>query len=173
MPYILSVDPGMSTGLALGYYDATTPLNVRYRMQITGGVEGLYELLKPDDVPSLFDAVSEVVCEKFTPRPHAGGGGLTRKTVEPLRVEGLLIALFGPGMVTFREPAGQYFSGGSTHPERKKRSREFLKDHGLYLTGRDVGQPDADDAISATLHLIGYMVDKGHRPTLEHYFKEG
>lgn len=171
MTYIVSIDPGVSSGIAVGQYSATDALVVVNRFQISGGLSGLLP-----DLENMSPIIpgTLVICEKFTPR-SGNGFSHTTKSVEPLRCEGALIAL---GLMPdypdprWRQPTAQYFSGGETPAARKKASRAFLKKHDLYLTGKDVGQRDADDAISATLHLFGYMRQIKHRPTLERYFKE-
>lgn len=116
--------------------------------------------------------VATVVCEKFTPRQ-----ALKLDAVEPLRVEGALIALgvmpdyhVGKKNPLWGQPSAQYFCGGKTPAERKKFSREFLKKHDLHLTGKMVGCKDADDAISATLHAFAFLRRISHKPTLNHYF---
>jgi hypothetical protein len=57
--------------------------------------------------------------------------------------------------------------------DKKKLSRAFLKDHGLYTTGSQVGMKDADDVISATLHGIAWLRRQRHMPTLRALFGEG
>ena len=179
MKGVLSIDPGLSSGFAFGTYSDDEPLVVHYRSQVDGGLLGFCEGLST--IRSIIDwhGVSieqnlTTVCEKFTPRPHAGGG-FTLAQVEPLRIEGYLV---GTGWLpdyekrdpVWRQPAAQYYCGGSTKAERRKRSKAFLRERGLYLTGKDVEAPDAEDAISATLHLLGFLRDVRHRPTLERYF---
>lgn len=167
----MSIDPGLSTGLAVGHYTEDTPLKITGRQQFAGGLQGFLEW-QGGDIWDLADGSVLVISEKFTPRPNEKFN-LTLKSVEPLRIEGALVAM---GMMPdypdprWRSPAAQYFSGGANLTERKKKSRQFLKDHDLYITGKDVGQKDADDAISATLHLIAYMRHINHLPTLKHYF---
>lgn len=170
---IVSIDPGMSTGVAIGFITETSPLKDVHRIQVTGGLMGFVEIVNE---LVLNDRNTTVVCEKFTPRPNGSRGGLTLKSVEPLRIEGFLVGRefiedYEASSRCWRQPASQYFSGGDNLAEKKKHSREWLKDRGLYLTGKDVQSPDADDAISATLHLLGYLRDTKHMPTLKHYFK--
>ena len=116
----------------------------------------------------------QFVCEKFTPRQ-----ALTLKSAEPLRIEGALVQMGivpdyiqGEKNPQWQHPPAQYFCGGQSLAEKKKRSRGFLKKHDLHLTGKMVGCKDADDAISARLHAFAYMRRIKHMPTLRHYFGE-
>lgn len=171
MTKIVAVDPGVSTGVAFGHWSTTRGLEVDGQYQIAAGLEGFLGFFHENR--SEFRR-STVIAEKFTPRAGRGFSH-TLKSVEPLRVEGALIALnLMPSYPDprWRQPLAQYFAGGRDLRDRKMRSREFLKENGLYVTGKNVGQPDADDAVSATLHLFGYALQVKHRPTLEKYFRE-
>lgn len=182
MSLLLWIDPGMSTGIALGTYSDDQPYTLEGTWQVGGGLRGLVEWWDsdaPGEVEMLY--LGEIGVEKFTPRPHAGGGGLTLKTVEPLRIEGWLVGnrliedypLDGSSAPPqWQHPPLQYFAGGKTVAEKKKRQHAWLKEHGLYVTGKDVGQPNADDARSAIAHSIAFL-RKFHRPTQGHYFREG
>ena len=118
--------------------------------------------------------LTRMVVEKFTPRGD-GEFNLTQKSVEPLRGEGVLIGRGFEPFIDWAQPSQQYFMGNSALPlaEKKKLSREFLKLHGLHLTGSMVGQPDADDAISAELHAIAWLRRKRHMPTMVEMFGPG
>lgn len=167
---ILSIDPGMSTGLVLASVTDDS-FEILERLQVTGGLLSVVKAVGDLEEWYGFD---RVVCEKFTPRPHAGGG-FSLDQVEPLRIEGWLVGEgfmpeFPEGPV-WRQPSQQYFCGGSTQPERRKNAKAFLKEHGLYVTGATVGQPDSEDVTSATLHLFGYLRDVRNPVVLERFFK--
>lgn len=177
--YGLAIDPGMSTGVCLFSWGTNQSAYFRVEgvWQFDSGAEGLRGFIEASDTRvvagrDLFIGeakLSALVVEKFTPR---GGSefSLTQASVEPLRGEGVLIGQgFGP-FITWQQPGAQYFMGGVDLPSRKKRSREFLKLNGLYLTGRDVLQKDADDAISAELHAIAFLRKIRHMPTLTKLF---
>lgn len=189
MTYLLSVDPGLMTGLVLGEYtDDTTYERLAY-WQVSGGLGGFLEWHYqnwdrgehwlfgiPYEERISADFEIKVIAEKFVPL-SGGGFSHTLKSVEPLRIEGAMVAL---GMIEDYAPDGgnanwqradkQYFCGGKTKAEKRKLSKQFLKDHGLYLTGKDVGQKDAEDYFSSILHAFAYMRKIGHEPTLKHYF---
>lgn len=109
--------------------------------------------------------IDVLVVEKFTPHDNEGFS-LTQDSVEPLRGEGVLIGKKLLKYIAWGEPSMQYFSGGDTKPEKKKRARAFLAAHDMLPTASAVGRPDADDAISATLHAIAWLRRTRHMPTL-------
>lgn len=178
MKYGLSVDPGVSTGVCLFSWDDDQPFRQEELWQFGNGAAGLraflvgtgIHLVGPLSKPAFGSIpLSAIVVEQFTPRSHAGFA-LTRAAVEPLRGEGVLIGRGLDPFIWWAEPAAQYFMGGNDLKERKKRSREFLKLHGIYATGKTVGQKDADDAISAELHAIAWLRRRRHQPTLVELF---
>ena len=167
----LAIDPGLSTGMCLFSFGDDQSFKQERMWQFNGGAGGLaraLDMLAIDADPGMYisgEILDVLVVEKFTPR---GGPGfsLTQASAEPLRGEGVLIGRGFEPFISWAEPSQQYFMGGTDLAEKKKRSREFLKLHGLYLTGKTVGQKDADDAISAELHAIAWLRRKRHMPTL-------
>lgn len=170
--YGLSIDPGMSSGICLFSWTDEDAITVEGVWQITGGAPGMHRFLAGMTLTMMDGTIyfhgmpiDHLVMEKFT--PHANEGfSLTRESAEPLRGEGVLIGMGFAELIEWGQPSQQYFMGGETLKEKKKRSREFLKLHGLYVTGSTLGRPDADDAISATLHAIAWLRRKRHMPTL-------
>jgi|GEM_PF-1303752 len=187
--YGLTIDPGVSNGAVLFRWSDEMPMEIIAKYQFTGGAEGLAAFMyrqglrvetksKPDVGIERYVTfgtlrISALVVEKFTPRPNASFG-LTLKTVEPLVGEGVLIGAGFKPFIIWREPKQQYFMGDSRLPlpQKKKLAKGFLKEVGMYLTGKDVGQPNADDAISATLHAVSFMRSMKHKPTLAALFDE-
>jgi hypothetical protein len=117
------------------------------------------------DDPSL-----TILAEKFTARGQ-NGFSLRTDALEPLRVEGAMIALgmmpdYSVAEKRWVDPAQQYLAGGRDKADKKKRQHALLKDLGYYVTGKDVGCPDADDVRSSLAHSLGYLmrVEK-HEPT--------
>lgn len=186
--YGLAIDPGVENGICLFSWSDTEPIRIEKLWQFPGGATGLAWWIRKNqlrawpikslDAPVMaFNGemiVVNLIVEKFTPRPHETFA-LTAKTVEPLRGEGVLIGNGFLPHIDWREPSQQYFIGSNELPleQKKKQSREFLKLHGMYVTGKNVSRPNADDAISATLHAIGWMRKKKHLPTLRALFGEG
>lgn len=169
--YDIWVDGGVSTGIALVSYSDTEPLKVEQVWQVGNGVRGFldwywlhsFELPTPD---------MTYFSEKFTPRQS-----LTLAASTPLLVEGAMIGLgliptYEEDPTRYGHPSAQYFTGGTSLTDKKKRSNAWLKAHGFYFTGKDVGQKDADDCRSAVRHAIAHRRREKHLPTLNAYFKE-
>ncbi len=192
--YILSFDPGMSSGVSLGKYSDTEPYSLVKAWQIENGPRGLIDWLYqywqpaywPDDYcddtelrPGSFrfgGFIKEwkpqmlVVSEKFSPIQNKGFN-LTLGAVTPLVCEGVLLAL---GVMpdypdkTWQRPNAMYLFGGKTLPEKKKLARKFLKDTNNYVMPKVLGTKDSNDAVSATLHGVSYLAKvHKHRPTFE------
>ena len=186
MSYGLSFDPGMSSGICLFSWDTEKPFQQEALWQITDGAQGLSDWLDREGVKVYRDddgkhhaeigkvrpiRLDRIVSEKFTPRKHESFA-LTLDSVEPLRGEGVLIGRGLAPLIAWAQPSAQYFMGGVDLKDKKRRSREFLKQNGLYVTGKHVGQKDADDAISAELHAIALMRRMRHMPTLFELFPD-
>ena len=190
--YVLAFDPGKSSGVALLAYNETEPVRLVKAWQFGNGVQGLLDWLEnhypnsgwllpysPDSEAERLFWSSEVVVvsEKFTPLQGKGFAQTLDSTL-PLVCEGVLIAywimpVYDSKEKRWQRPNTMYMYGGSTLAEKKKRAREFLKKHGLYVTGKELGAPDNNDAVSAILHGIAYVVKTlEHRPTWDAYFEE-
>lgn len=193
--HLLSFDCGVSTGIALFEYSDTEPATLAAAWQFTGGVVALTEWVTsnydwedfppwvffPDNPEAGFRGIEgrdvTVIAEKFTPRQGAGFS-LTTASVEPLRCEGALVALgvmpdyhVGGKNPQWQQPSQLYWAGGKTLAEKKKRLHGWLKDSGeFYVTGKQVGAPDADDARSAISHGLVWFRKNRHSPTLQRWF---
>lgn len=190
--YVLAFDTGKSSGVALLSYSETEPARLVKAWQFDNGVQGLLDWLEnhypnsgwllpysPDSEAERLFWSSEVVVvsEKFTPLQGKGFAQTLDSTL-PLVCEGVLIAywimpVYDSKEKRWQRPNTMYMYGGSTLAEKKKRAREFLKKHGLYVTGKELGTPDNNDAVSAILHGIAYVVKTlEHRKTWDAYFEE-
>ena len=166
--YVLSLDPGKSSGAAvLGYDDSSVWLVDGF--QVSPGVNAFRDLVTYlQNVPGGVTWISE----KFSPRPDAGFGQGLDSTL-PLVCEGVLIDRdllpeYTPRQKRWRAPIMQYVVGGSSKAQKKSRLHRFLKDSGFYVTGKMVGQPDADDARSAIGHGLAYLArEVKHKPTFD------
>lgn len=169
---LVSFDPGKSSGIAQATLHPDGTLEWTNTWQVSGGADGLKRFLKEWDRALRGTLISE----KFIPF-GIKGARFTLDSLEPLRGEGVLIALgFMPDYSNdeprWQVPSKQYMYGGKTKAEKRKLAKEFLKKHGWYLTGKDVGQKDAEDAISARLHIIYYIAHTlRHKPFWDLYFE--
>lgn len=181
MKYVLAFDPGVSSGVALASYGTDEPFDLVDVWQFGDGVQGLLDWLRnhvwesyPEAVVSWSDgevAFSKVtvVCEKFVPRTT-----LTLKGSIPLVGEGVLIGQglmspYTPQEARWQAPSRQYSPfGGTDLANKKKTARAQLKKLGWYRLPKELGTPDSDDAMSATLHALSYVLHTvKHRPTFD------
>lgn len=167
---LLAVDGGESTGLAMFQFSETKPAELIRYAQVEDGIAGFKRWLDNYDWPR----VDFVVQEAFTPLQNSGFS-LTRKSVTPLLIEGALVmaGLIQPYEAKspqHQRPAEMYFTGGRDLADKKKRAHKWLKEHGLYVTGKDVGCKDANDVRSALLHGVVWFRKQKHRATIERWF---
>lgn len=181
MRYILSIDTGLENGISLGTYSDDEPLQFLKSWQFGGGAYSLVHWVR-DNLPLPYVGLGArdvtVVCEKFVPVP-GGNFHFTLDSLEPLRCEGALIALdvmpdyktlSGKVVPEWRRAASMYVWGGKTKAEKLKAARKALKDRGAHLTGKDVGRPNADDALSSRFHAISYLAQVAkHKPTFDYW----
>lgn len=179
MTYITWFDPGVNTGVVEGWFGPAHHFEPRGIWQIPGGQDGLIEWLGSGHQQRLLTGEYDHIIgsEKFIPRPIPGGSH-TLESTYPLVQEGLLV---GRGIM-LPYPRGNWQPATSqvlrrspdNDPDKnKKLSDDLLKDLGLWLTGTDVGQPDANDVISATKHIIWFLTRTlKHKPTLEWVYGE-
>lgn len=168
--YVMAVDPGRATGVAIGRYSVSMPVEVIYTGIIPGGTLGFCEWLHdtqdgkyvvendcsynfPDHWGDL-EWHLDYVCETFKPR-----GGNFAPDSEPLRIEGVMMDHFGNNVI-WHTPADKSLIGD-----------DFLKEHQLWVTGKEVGHTDGRDANDAIIHLFVHMMRQRHLPTLEAYWR--
>lgn len=192
MTYILSIDPGISSGVALLEYGDDLPATLVKAWQFPGGVQGLAAWFDENTLGNSFSSDNTtwgldlvngtsmqsqygdlIICERFTARTQTGFS-YTTASLEPLECQGYLK---GQGLMPFdmaherwRDPKYMYFAGGKDKADKKKRMHAWLKGHGFYVTGKLLGATDADDARSAIAHGIAYIRGLNHLPTLKEYF---
>lgn len=159
MTLLVSIDPGMETGVVLGRYEAGVAFEVIQRIQVPGGLQGaLFEL------DSLIDDRMEITCEKFSPRPGARSWRLDE--LEPIRIEGALEDRY-QSRVVWRKPEQRKLIGDIP------RTGEFLRASGYWTAPKEVGRKDANDVNAAMMHAIGYLRDRAHRPTINMLIEYG
>jgi hypothetical protein len=174
LTYVLSIDPGKSTGIALGVYGDAVPYTRTHYWQVEGGTQGFCKWYEEHD-GGMVDVIDhlvtmfgedggkktrrvdfEKVSEKFILNPaNPYAADLT-----PVEIEGALIAY------------GESPSWHNRSDKNMVRDR-VLKDNGLWLTGSQVGCKDARDVNDATIHALVHMMRKRHMPTVQEYFKGG
>lgn len=179
--YLLSIDPGKSSGVALWSYDDETPAVLEKAWQFDGGLTGFLRWYRDEFSPDIghfnHDGYPELdfVAEKFTPLQNKGFN-LTLDSVEPLRIEGALVSMgllpdYGKAVPSWQRPAEMYWVPGKNATEKRRNQVAWVKERfpELHLTGKDVSAPDADDARSAIWHGIVWL-RKNHMPSARHWF---
>lgn len=170
MKTLISVDPGVSNGISAFSFSDTKPAELVWFAQFRGGAKALRE--EVSQLRGYFPSETWIY-EDFTAR-NTNGFSYTTATLEPLVGIGVLMGL---GIIDRDDPLQrcapplQYFAGGKTLPEKKKAQHRWLKEKGMWVTGKDVGQPDADDVRSSMAHAIAWLRRQKHVPTLERFFK--
>lgn len=161
--YVLSIDPGISTGISLIRFPADEAPELVDAWQFTGGAMALRGWVKHHDYYS-HGPTDRIISEKFTAR-NTKGFSYTTDALEPLRGEGVLIALglmpdYSPKIKEWRAPTLQYLVGGEDLADKKKRQHAFLKDIGFYRTNKDFpdspAKDGADDFRSSAAHGLNY-----------------
>ena len=153
MTGLISIDPGMMTGVVFGSYSEDGAFKVEDRWQVGGGLQGALV-----DLESIADS-TEIVCEKFSPRPGARSWKLAE--LEPIRIEGAREAIYG-SRIHWRKPEQRKLVGDSL-----TLTAEFLRQSDYWTMPKDVGHKDANDVNAAMMHAIGYLRDRKHRPTFD------
>lgn len=149
----------MTSGLFWGHYNLLTPLTRDGFAQVPGGLDGVMDFLEELD---LYHDV--IVCERFDPRPMARQ--FRTAELEPIRVEGAVKRAYRSWEIVWQRPASMVLAGGDTQAERKRKSDDILRRNGWWLTGKDVGLADANDANAAAKHALAYMRNIGHEPSI-------
>lgn len=179
--YLLSIDPGLSTGVSLISYEEGKAPKLEAGWQFGGGAASLIDWYYQEEkgwgiaqpISNLGGATHYItIAEKFTAR-NTKGFSYTTASLEALRGEGVLLALdlmpdYSVKEKRWRDPGLQYLVGGDTLADKKKRQHKFLKDSGFYRTGKDFGTPDADDFRSSCSHALSFLArERRHRPTFD------
>lgn len=160
--YIMSLDPGGTTGWALSKLSATRPLEFIDGGQISGGVDGFVDWYRVNSGltwaatnnlnpilshPELYGLV--IVSESFTLRP-----GVKSPDVTPLRIEGALSVLAPQDRLVYQQPAHKSLVGD-----------QKLKELDFWIPGQR-------HQMDARIHALAYAVRQRHIPTLEAYWPE-
>lgn len=137
--YILTLDPGGTTGWAYGRFHATGPYECLDHGMIPDGIDGFIQWWRESgyecDNPDL------VVSESFQLR------GVVNPDITPLRIEGALSVL-RPGVI-YQPPAAKMHAKDAV-----------LRRYGLWW-------PGAGHDRDAARHALAYLKLQNHTPTME------
>ena len=162
MTLIMAIDPGLNTGVCLGYYDATTPFRLLERWQVHHGLEGFLRWLDAN-VDNNLEHVDEVVVEKFVYDPNADNADISGVPIEG--VVALWARQIGATVIwNTRFDKGAlvgYPNSAKTKAQRQRVRFDFLKEKGVFAAGTE--NDDSNDAIT---HAIVSLKARRHMPTL-------
>jgi hypothetical protein len=150
MTHLLTIDPGVTTGIALGKFDEHQAYERVAFWAVKEGLEGFihwYHAEAPIEA-----LMGRWVAERFVLRDN----DFVANT-EPLRIEGAMEA-FG------LHPIYQL------RTDKALAKDQVLKDAGLWVTGKMCGHTDGRDVNDATIHALAYLKKLRHIPTLRRYW---
>lgn len=137
--YVLGMDPGGTTGLALLRYSDTTLPELVYLYQVPDGRYGFESFFRG----SLLAENVDVASEQWVEREVKGSDR------EPIYIEGVMYALWRDNGVTYQTPDMKQLV-----PD------QWLKDNNLWVPGKR-------HAMDALIHAIIWLRNNDHIPTLK------
>jgi hypothetical protein len=156
---MLTIDPGKSTGITLGFYDAITPYLLKQRWAVLGGTRGFLEWWR-NERPEY----DELVIEKFI----LDGDNEFTADLTPVEIEGLLVLLLEDESVQpmwqLRSDKGLltgYPPTAKTKAQRQRVRFNFLDRFGLFKPG--TANDDSNDCVT---HSLVNLKKRKHGPTL-------
>lgn len=161
MTRILSVDPGLNTGVSLGYYDATTPYRQLQRWQVHHGPEGFIDWIERE-----CPEYDEVVVERYVYSDDEVGD------IVGVPIEGVVLwdARKRGAQVIWQDRTHKgrligYPPEAVTKAQRQRVRFDFLERFGFFLPGTE--NDDTNDAIT---HAIVSLKVRNHMPTLRAFW---
>lgn len=155
--HLLAIDPGFATGVSLWRVPEDEPIERMAYWLIQNGPDGFDEFWTNGSgiLDYIWDNLT-VVCEKFIQ-----DGRTPRVDPNALQIEGYLMGAWGINEVTWQRNGAK-----ASIPDR------FLRQHGFWLTGKQVGWKDADDVNDSQRHALHWAMNN-HRPSQEFFWKKG
>lgn len=137
--YVLGMDPGGTTGIALLRYKEDVLPELVYLHQIEGGMEGFYDYFVGSHIGSNLVVASEVWVEH------------QKKGVDrtPMYIQGVQYGFWHGEGVVYQEPAQK-----SLVPD------EYLKENNLWTPGKR-------HQMDALIHALVYLRNNDHKPTMQ------
>lgn len=163
MTLLLSFDPGVSSGIALGSFGPKQAYEFIRGWEPQGGTEGLIEwwrssLTWDSSGSEMLDWDIEDtiwVSELFV---LANNDFVAN--IESKRGEGALMMMAYPQKINWQDRTRK-----AGVPDR------ILKEHGLWQGGVDYQHEDGRDVNDAIIHALEYLRSRVHVPTLKRYFR--
>jgi len=158
MTYLLSFDPGVSSGIALGFFDPKQEYTFIHGWEPQGGADGLIEWWHKRSTDALLgDILDDMiwVSELFV---LANNDFVAN--IEPKRGEGAIMMMAHPQKINWQDRTRK-----AGVPDR------ILKEHRLWQQGVDYQHEDGRDVNDAIIHALEYLRSRVHIPTLKRYFR--
>ena len=151
---LLSIDPGLATGISLWRVPSNEPLERVDYWLVKDGLRGFMSWV----YDHFLDGFSFVVLEEFIQ-----DGRTPRVDTNALEIQGYL-----KGTSQFLWPENQKLY---LHRNSRKTTvgDKLLKQHGFWLTGRDVAWTDGRDVNDSQLHALAWAKDN-HAPSREYFW---
>jgi hypothetical protein len=165
---VCSVDPGLNTGVVLGYYDPITPLQITARWQVHRGLAGFLDWIESGELRA--GDVDEWIVERFIFDPGAQAVDLAGVPIEG--VVAYLAGISGAPVIwhTRADKSGLvgYPESAKTKKQRQRVRFDFLQSCGMFAAGTE-----NDDTNDAAAHALVSLKRRRHMPTLRAYFGKG
>lgn len=153
MTKILSVDPGLATGIALGYYSDEDPYQLIWVDTLHDGVTGV-AFNHWNNALFTQENADRVILENYIVRPGLLGDPVALEVIGFIKGVSAL-------PITMRLPSDKGKAGFMD---------SVLKKHGLWRTGKQVNHTDGRDANDAIIHALTWLIFKEkHQPTIDKY----
>lgn len=177
MTLLLSVDPGKSTGIALGYYDAITPYLLLERWNVLGGLEGFidwWDAAHYKDGPlsgGMHEHQYDLVVEQF----RLDSRNEFTADLAPVQIEGAIVAKNGSTYCrpivwqprTDKAVLTGYPKDCVTKTQRQRHRFDFLERFGLFAAGSR-----NDDSNDAVCHALIFLKRAKHAPSLHAFWPQ-
>lgn len=160
--YLLSIDPGRSTGISLGIFSDAEAYELVDSWQPRGGAEGFIDWWQSG---KLFAAMGPwtdgdvMISERFILRSSPKDGRVP--DIEPVRIEGVML---GMGLRVLYQDRWMKASVDD----------QILKDHGLWVTNKEARErfdhTDARDVNDSIIHGLAFLKSRKHLPTLRKFW---
>lgn len=156
MRKLLAIDPGWATGVSLWRVPDDEPIEREAYWLLKNGPDGFNDFWEEKmNFQAMLDT-EIVICEIYlsdgrapVPDPNA------------LHIEGYLMGVWGREEVVWQRNGVKVTVGD-----------KLLKQHGFWLTGKQVGWKDARDVNDSQLHALSWAMNN-HRPSQEFFWPKG
>jgi len=152
MHKLLSIDPGYATGVSLWSVPDDEEIEREAYFLVSGGIDGFEEWWW--SIASYFPDETILVCESFIQ-----DGRTPKVESDALQIEGFLRGVYGVENITWQRNSMKNARNGD----------RLLKQHGLFLTGKQVGWKDGRDVNDSQLHALAWAKNN-HAPSQEYFF---